>query len=461
MRGDDPASPLAARKSRDDLARFAALFHEAPVFIALVRGPEHRFELANSAYLRLVGDRRLLGNTVVEALPEAAKQGYVALLDRVRDTGEPYIATGAAFAVASGPNGAVDERQLDFVYQPIRDDRGAVSAIIIVGVDVTGRSTADLTAERLASIVASSDDAIVSKDLNSTIQTWNAGAERIFGFTAAEAVGKPITIVIPPDRLHEETDILRRISSGERIDHFETMRQHKDGTLVPVSVTISPIRDREGRIVGASKVGRDITANKKMQEMQSLLLREMQHRIKNLFAVAAGVVMLSARDATGTKELAKMVNARLTALSRAQDLTLSGITSNKATLAELARVVLSPYDQGGVHLRIEGPAIDCGPLGARSFALLVHEFATNSVKYGALSQPGGRVTITWEDGDAIALQWREFGGPTVSAPADGAHGFGGILIDATVSELRGTIERDWQAEGLIIRLNLSRARLAA
>lgn len=119
---------------------------------------------------------------------------------------------------------------------------------------------------RLAAIIESSDDAIVSKTLDGIIQTWNKGAERIFGWTAEEVIGKPITIIIPPERLGEEPDILARMRAGERIDHFETVRQTKDGRLLYVSVTISPIRDDSNRIVGISKVARDITLQKKFQQ---------------------------------------------------------------------------------------------------------------------------------------------------------------------------------------------------
>ena len=117
----------------------------------------------------------------------------------------------------------------------------------------------------LAAIVASSDDAIVSKTLEGIITSWNMGAERIFGFTAEEMIGQPLIKIIPPDRHHEETAILQRIRSGDRVDHFETVRQKKNGTLIDISVTISPMRDSTGRIVGASKVARDITEQKRVQ----------------------------------------------------------------------------------------------------------------------------------------------------------------------------------------------------
>src|SRR3954467_13700603 len=114
----------------------------------------------------------------------------------------------------------------------------------------------------LAAIVESSDDAIVSKTLEGIITTWNMGAQRIFGYTPQEAIGNPINIIIPPDRQEEEPNILRQIRSGQRIDHFETVRITKDGRLIDVSVTISPVRDGSGVIIGASKIARDITLQK-------------------------------------------------------------------------------------------------------------------------------------------------------------------------------------------------------
>ena len=137
----------------------------------------------------------------------------------------------------------------------------------------------DLLQARLAAIVASSDDAIVSKDLNGVVQSWNEGAERLFGYAAAEMIGRPILPIIPPDRQQEEPEILARLRRGDRVDHFETVRRRKNGELIHVSVTISPIRDSTGRIVGASKIARDITALKSMiAERERLLKSEQEAR---------------------------------------------------------------------------------------------------------------------------------------------------------------------------------------
>src|SRR4051812_5183379 len=138
---------------------------------------------------------------------------------------------------------------------------------------------------RLAAIVTSSDDAIISKTLDGVIMTWNEGASRIFGYSAEEVVGKPITILIPPDRLDEEPEILRRLRAGERVDHIETLRVRKDGTVLNISLTVSPVRNAAGEIIGASKIARDITEQKRAAEA----LRDSNERFR-LMANAAPVL---------------------------------------------------------------------------------------------------------------------------------------------------------------------------
>lgn len=132
--------------------------------------------------------------------------------------------------------------------------------------EITEHKLAEMALSRLAAIVQSSDDAIVSKDLNGIIATWNPGAERLFGYTAQEAIGQPITIIIPYDRLYEEPRILERIRHNESIDHYETVRRHKDGSLLDISLTISPIHDEHGKVVGVSKIAHDITASKRAEQ---------------------------------------------------------------------------------------------------------------------------------------------------------------------------------------------------
>jgi PAS domain S-box-containing protein len=145
--------------------------------------------------------------------------------------------------------------------------------------DISDRKRAEEANAKLAAIVESSDDAIISKDLNSIITSWNYGAKRLFGYTEQEAIGQPVTMLIPADRVDEEPGILERIRCGERIEHYETVRRRKDGTLLDISLTVSPIRDAQGKIVGASKIARDITARKLAEE--KLRVSEERFRLLN------------------------------------------------------------------------------------------------------------------------------------------------------------------------------------
>ena len=168
----------------------------------------------------------------------------------------------------------------------------------------------------LASIVESSDDAIISKTLDAIITSWNKGAERMFGYTAEEAVGQSVTILIPPDRQHEERTILERIGRGERIEHYETVRQRKDGSLIAISLTVSPIKNVEGRIVGASKIARDLTERKDAEARENMLMAELTHMNR---VAAAGVLSASIAHEVNQPLLSIAVNAETVRLLLASE----------------------------------------------------------------------------------------------------------------------------------------------
>jgi PAS domain S-box-containing protein len=168
------------------------------------------------------------------------------------------------------------------------------SLIVLTFHDVTERKLAERTTSLLAAIVDSSDDAILSKKLDGTITSWNQSAERLFGYKAQEAIGQHITLIVPWERRSEEEDILRRLARGERVEHFETVRRRKDGTHLDASLTISPIRDATGRVIGASKVARDVSERKRIE----VALRESEERFRAIFETTPECVKLVSADGT-------------------------------------------------------------------------------------------------------------------------------------------------------------------
>jgi PAS domain S-box-containing protein len=219
-------------------------------------------------------------------------------------------------------------------------------------VDISDRKRADVHAQRLASIVESSDDAIVSKDLNGIITSWNRGAERLFGYKAEEVIGRPITILIPADRIDEEPRILERIRRGERVDHYDTVRRRKDGSAIEISLTVSPLKGADGRIVGASKIARDITERKRAQEQEKLLAGEMRHRIKNSLATVQALATHTLHSISA--EELETFTARLHALASAHDL-LATKPRSGASLGSVVTRALEAFQQDKrEHLLIEG-----------------------------------------------------------------------------------------------------------
>jgi PAS domain S-box-containing protein len=161
---------------------------------------------------------------------------------------------------------------------PLHDASGNVVGAVNMLVDLTERSLAEQVRQLLASIVESSDDAIFSKDLNGVIASWNPGAERLFGYTAVEVLGKSITILFPPNLRNEDAAILERIRGGEKIEHYETVRRCKDGSLVDVSLTVSPLRNATGKVIGVAEIARDVSSRKKAEYERLLALQDEERR---------------------------------------------------------------------------------------------------------------------------------------------------------------------------------------
>jgi PAS domain S-box-containing protein len=304
----------------------------------------------------------------------------------------------------------------------------------------------------LASIVESSDDAIVSKTLDGIITSWNGGAERVFGYSASEAIGRPSTLVIPQDRQGEEREILTRVRRGERIDHFETVRQRKHGSLIVVSLTVSPVKDANGKIVGASKIARDITEQKKNQELIVTLAREAEHRSKNLLANALATVNLS--QSSSPEGLKQIIAGRIQALANVCSL-FAATRWIGAELSAIATQELAPYSEmNGKRTFMDGPQTLLEPDAAQAVAITLHELATNAAKYGALSAPNGQVRLEWShaaDG-RLRLRWMETGGPVAKEPT--RKGLGGRIIEQMIVQQKGKVAFDWRHDGLVCEITL-------
>jgi len=319
---------------------------------------------------------------------------------------------------------------------------------------------ADNATRRLAALVESSDDAIVSKTLEGIITSWNDGAERLFGYSADEAIGRPVTILIPEERLGEEQQILSDIRAGRRVQSYETVRRCRDGRLIDVSLTISPVRDGQGTVIGASKIARDIGDRRRAAEAQTMLLRELNHRVKNAYTIANSLINLSAGSVQTPQELAAAVSGRLVALAQAHSLSATALPTDGSalpcggTLQEIISIILAPFggkrEDGRQRIVISGDDRRMDGSLTTQLALLFHELAINAAKYGSLSIENGQVNVTLaaEPGQVVIL-WRESGGPPVTEPV--SEGFGSKLLRSAAYQL-GDVIRSWHREGLAVRI---------
>jgi PAS domain S-box-containing protein len=262
---------LAIERQRAERARMRseerlqAILDKAPSVIFL-KDTEGRYLLTNRRFEEVfhVDRKDVLGRTDNEIFSTA-------VADRLRTNDRAVIESGKPLAVedyASHDDGIHTYAAMKF---PL-EEAGRLTGVCTIAMDMTERNRLEDASRHLAAIVESSDDAIVSKDLNGFITSWNKGAERLFGYTADEAIGKPVSILAAPDHRNEMPEILSKIRKGQRVEHYETRRCRKDGQIIDVALTVSPVRDASGRITGASKIARDITDRKQAEQERLLLL---------------------------------------------------------------------------------------------------------------------------------------------------------------------------------------------
>ena len=308
----------------------------------------------------------------------------------------------------------------------------------------------DLAALHLAAIVASSSDAILSKTLDGVIVSWNAGAERMFGYSGGEMIGQPITRLFPPEIIEEEAEIIARLRAGERIEHYETVRLTKDGHRLDVSLTISPVHDAAGNVVAASKIIRDISERKRAEAQIRLLMREVNHRAGNLLTVVQAVARQTARGTDPATFMADL-SGRIACLGTCQTLLIRNEWRG-VDLADLVRSQVSPNDEFNLdRISLSGPALPLRSSAVQAIGMALHELTANAQKYGALSNDQGRVCIRWHivagAEPEFGMFWREKGGPKVAPPARA--GFGQtVIMNMTKAALGGNAEIEYGPDGV-------------
>jgi PAS domain S-box-containing protein len=340
----------------------------------------------------------------------------------------------------------------------LRDSDGDVRGFLKIGQDVTARSWAEEANARLAAIVTSTTDAIISfAPEDGSILSWNRGAEELFGYTEAEAVGAPVGLLVPPDLPAEgPTGVFQRAMSGERVHEHETWRIAKSGERVAVSITASRMVAADGRVLGVSGIFRDMRQRRAAEERQTLLAREVDHRAKNVMAVVQSIVQLTRdRDPEAFK---RAITGRIAALARAQTL-LAEDRWGGANLHTLLKGELTPF-LGERRAELDGPPVALPPGAAQPMAMAVHELATNAMKYGALSVATGRLRVSWRlartpDGiPLLRLRWAERGGPPVMRAPE-RQGFGSRVLEGTLQgQLRGQVSLAWEAAGLVCEMEV-------
>ncbi len=337
------------------------------------------------------------------------------------------------------------ERPIDDSAAPIRDKAGKMIGVVLIFRDVMvqrrlerqAKEQAD-AAHKLAAIVDSSEDAIISKTLDGIIQSWNAAAERIFGYTVHEAVGRPITMLFPADRLDEEERIIARLRSGERVEHFDTVRLRKDGAAIPISLTISPIKDGEGRIIGASKIARDITERKQLEDERRQIAAELSdanrqkdeflatlaHELRNPLAPirnALQILKMPRVDATTLEQSRAMMERQVHQLIRLVDdlMDVSRVMRGKIELrrepVELANVVARAVETTQPLIEVQGHRLeimlpneslllDADPM---RLTQVVANLLTNAAKY---TEANGHIWLSVErENDQALLSVRDNG----------------------------------------------------
>jgi PAS domain S-box-containing protein len=335
------------------------------------------------------------------------------------------------------------------------------SFILETSHDISHRRRADAYEARMAAVADASHDALFGVTLDGRIETWNRAAAKLFGYSEAEAVGQPISMLVEPGELQQQADIVARAIAGGPAGPFDARWLRKDGAAVDVSVAVAPVTAPDSSVTAVSIVMRDIGDRKEWEARQKVMTRELAHRVKNSFAVLQSILRATLKASPDPQEFAEAFSGRLHSLAAAQDI-LTAADWKFAELGALARHQLATIAvHEGERLSISGPPVNLAAEHSAPLALIFNELATNAIRHGALSTPHGRIDLQWQvesggmGAKTLTLIWRERNGPKISAPA--RRGFGSTLIEKSLAG--AVIERRFDPEGLTCRIEFAVAPL--
>ncbi len=342
-----------------------------------------------------------------------------------------------------------DQNCWDITISPVRTQKGLISQLVATARDVTEQQRASAAANRLAAIVEQSQDAIVSFGRDEKIRSWNPGAIQLFGYSEQEAAGQTAAFVLGERDGGEKLNAIRSALDG-MIMSFDAQSRTKSGRIIDVSVNLAPLRAFDGAILGASAIIRDISERKMAEERVHLLMREVNHRAKNLLTVVQAIAHQSVKG-SDPQTFAENLTRRLQSLSASQDLIVSGNWVH-VPIADLVKSQLAPFGVTAGRLILRGDPIVLKPEAAQGIGMAVHELATNAIKYGALSNEQGKIAVGWntvqDNGrNYFEMTWTEIGGPLVEPTSH--RGFGRKVIERMAAEaVQGEVDYRFDPDGV-------------
>lgn len=390
---------------------------------------------------------------------EAALEAEIAHLRRALDEAVQRVAEGTPSAIVE------HEREIAEGRAALALEQSRAAELERALATLTARTTLLAASEaryRLA-VESAKDYAIFTIDLAGRITGWNTGAENLLGWEEAEAIGRPVNVIFTPDDNREaiaEEEMRLAVTEGRADDNRWHLR--KDGGRFWANGLMMPMRDDAGGLTGFLKILRDLTEAQLASEHQQLLIHELNHRVKNTLATVQAFTTQSLRSAASLHDAREAITARLIALAKAHDV----LTAEKWESADLSRIVddaLCLHNVDRQRCRWQGDAVRVVPRTALALSMMLHELATNATKYGALSNEGGTVTVSWatvdtarapdEDRPRLTMRWQERDGPPVALPT--RRGFGSRMIErGLANELGGEVQILYEPAGVVCTLDI-------